>query len=67
MRLSSTALTATGMLGVLSAVLATATLWMLLTDPVTVATTVDGGNISSMLHAIATAMRETFAALLRYL
>ncbi len=67
MRLSSTALTVTGMLGILAAVLAAATLWMLLTDPVTVATTVDGGNLNSMLHSIASALRETFVALLRYL
>ena len=68
MRLSSTTtLTATGILGITCALLAAVTLWILLTDPVTVATAVHEGSLAAILHALARALGETLRTLLRYL
>ena len=68
MRLSpTTTLTATGLVGITSALLAAATLWILLTDPVTVATAVHEGNLTAVLHSLARALGETIRTLLSYL
>ncbi len=66
MRLSSTALNATAMAGVVSVVIAAAILGMLLTDPVGVAS-VAHGNLAPLLHSLARAIADTIAALVRYL
>ncbi len=67
MKLASAALTATGTVGLASALLAGATAWLLLTSPASLCTGVDGGNLLPMLHSFARAIEETLAALLRYL
>ena len=68
MRLSSTTtLTATGILGITAALLAALMLWILLTDPMTVATAVHGGDFTPLLHSLARVLRETLRTFLSYL
>jgi hypothetical protein len=68
MKLSSTtAVTATGLIGITSALLAAATLWIVLTDPVTVATAVHEGSLTAILYSLARALGETLQALLSHL
>jgi len=67
MRLASTGLTATGVLGITCALLAIVTLWMLLTDPLTVATAVSDGGLAAMLDRLGHALEEAVRALLKYL
>ena len=42
-----------GLIAVVSVVLATATVWLLLTNPVTVATAVNDGEISPLIRELA--------------
>jgi hypothetical protein len=53
--------------GVLAAVVAGAAIWLLLTDPVTVATAVDTGDVSSLAYQLAQVIVDALAALLEYL
>lgn len=53
--------------GVLAAVVAGAAIWLLLTDPVTVATAVDTGDISPLAYQLAQVIVDALAALLDYL
>ena len=56
-----------GTVAVLSAVLAAATIWLLLTDPVTVADAVESGQVSPLVRALAGVLYDAFQGLLRYL
>ncbi len=56
-----------GTIAVVSAVLATATIWLLLTDPVTVANSVNQGDVSPLVRQIASAVYEALKGLLKYL
>jgi len=56
-----------GMIAVVAAVLATATIWLLLTDPVTVANSVSEGDVSPLVRQLASAVYEALKGLLRYL
>jgi hypothetical protein len=67
MTLAITTLRATGALAVVCAVLAIATIWVMLTDPVTVATAVNTGDLSSMFGLLTRALTDAFRALVRYL
>ncbi len=67
MTLAATTLRATGTLAVLCAVLAVATIWVVLTDPVTVTTAVNTGDLSSVFHLLTRALSDAFHALVRYL
>jgi hypothetical protein len=53
--------------GIIAAVIAGATIWLLLTDPVTVATAVDSGEISLLVLQLAQVVYDALAALLAYL
>jgi hypothetical protein len=53
--------------GVIAAVVAGAAIWLLLTDPVTVATAVDTGEISPLAVQLAQVIIDALAALLEYL
>lgn len=55
------------LIGVIAAVIAAAAIWLLITDPVTVANTVEGGEISPLAIRIAEVLYEAIAALLAYL
>lgn len=56
-----------GIVGLLAAVIAGATVWLLLTDPVTVAESIDSGEYSPLLQSIGGSLYDAIVALLKYL
>lgn len=56
-----------GLVGVLALVMAGATIWLLLTDPVTVAESVDTGEVSPLIRTLAASIFEALRGLLQYL
>lgn len=56
-----------GMVGVLALVIAGATIWLVLTDPVTVAESVDAGEVSPLIRSLAGAIFDALKGLLKYL
>ena len=56
-----------GIVGVLAIVMAGATIWLLLTDPVTVAESVDSGEVSPLVRSLAATIFEALRGLLKYL
>jgi hypothetical protein len=56
-----------GAVAVVSATLAGATIWLLLTDPVTVADAVQSGEVSPLVKALATTLYDAMRGLLKYL
>ena len=52
------------LIGVIAAVVAGATIWLLLTDPVTVANAVDEGEISPLVQQLAQVIYDALARLL---
>ncbi len=55
------------LIGVVAAVIAGATIWLLVTDPVTVATAVEEGEISPLARRLAEVVYNAIAGLLAYL
>jgi len=55
------------LIGALAAVIAGATIWLVLTDPVTVASALDGGEISPLVLQLAEVIYNALAGLLDYL
>jgi microcystin degradation protein MlrC len=55
------------LIGVIAAVVAGATIWLLLTDPVTVANAVDTGEISPLVLSLAEIIYNALVSLLDYL
>jgi multidrug resistance efflux pump len=56
-----------GVVAVVAATLAGATIWLMLTDPVTVADAVNEGNVSPLVKALAGALYDALKGILRYL
>jgi hypothetical protein len=56
-----------GTVAAISAVLAGATIWLLVTDPVTVADAVETGRVSPLVQALAGVLYDAFRGILRYL
>ena len=56
-----------GLIAIVSIVLAAATVWLLLTNPVTVATAVNDGEISPLVRELARVLLDALAGLLKYL
>lgn len=56
-----------GLVAVMAAIVAGATIWLMLTDPVTVATAVDEGEISPLVRQLAQVLYNAVAGLLDYL
>jgi hypothetical protein len=54
-------------IGVLAAVIAGATIWLLLTDPVTVADAVNEGEVSPLVRQLAQVILDALAGLFGYL
>jgi hypothetical protein len=67
MSLARVSISLFGVVAVLAAALAGATIWLLLTDPVTVADAVNEGNVSPLVRALAGALYDAVKGLLRYL
>ena len=55
------------LIAIVSIVLAAATIWLLLTDPVTVANAVNEGEISPFVRDLAQVLYSALQGLLRYL
>jgi hypothetical protein len=55
------------LIGAIAATIAAATIWLLLTDPVTVANTVTEGQISPLVVGLAEVIYDAIAGLLAYL
>jgi hypothetical protein len=56
-----------GVVGVISLLLAGATIWLLVTQPVTVADAVAKGELSPVVRALGAALYDAFQGLLKYL
>jgi hypothetical protein len=67
MRFAPLSVSLAGTIAILSALLAGATIWLLLTDPVTVADAVDSGEVSPLVRQLAGVLYNALAGLLRYL
>ena len=67
MRLQRLGVSLFGLIAIVSVVLAVATVWLLLTSPVTVATAVNDGEISPLVRQLAQALLEALSGLLKYL
>jgi hypothetical protein len=67
MRLARLSVSLFGTVAVLSAIFAAATIWLLLTDPVTMADAVQTGEVSPLVRQLATVLYEALAGLLKYL
>jgi hypothetical protein len=55
------------LIGVASAIVAGATIWLVVTDPVTVASAVEGGEVSPLVRRLAEVLYNALAGLLTYL
>jgi hypothetical protein len=55
------------LIGVVAAVIAGATIWLLITDPVTVANAIEEGEISPLARRLAEVLYSAIAGLLAYL
>lgn len=56
-----------GVVGLLAAALAGATIWLLVTDPVTVADAVASGEVSPLMQALAGLLASAIRDLVKYL
>jgi hypothetical protein len=56
-----------GIIGLFAAIIAGATVWLLLTDPVTVAESMDSGEVSPLVQSLAGSLYDAIVRLLRYL
>jgi hypothetical protein len=55
------------LIGVVAAVVAGATIWLVITDPVTVASAIEGGEVSPFVRRLAEVLYNALAGLLTYL
>ena len=67
MRLARLSLSVFGVVAVISAIVAGATIWLLLTDPVTVADAVDQGQVSPFVRQLAAVLFQALQGILKYL
>ena len=56
-----------GIIGLFATVIAGATVWLILTDPVTVAESMDSGEVSPLVQSLAGSIYDALVRLLRYL
>ncbi len=67
MSLARVSLSLFGVVGILAATIAGATIWLLLTDPVTVADAVASGEVSPLVKALAGVLYDAMQGILKYL
>lgn len=67
MRLQRVGVSLFGAVVVVSVVLAVATVWLFLTNPVTVATAVNEGDVSPFMRNLARVLLDALQGLLKYL
>ena len=56
-----------GIVGVFAVIVAGATVWLILTDPVTVAESIDSGEVTPLVQSLAGSIYDALVRLLRYL
>ena len=66
-RLHSLSISLAGAVGLLALVLAGATIWLVLTDPVTVAEAVDSGEFEPLVTGLASVLYNAIVGLIKYL
>jgi len=67
MNLARLSISVFGVVAVVAATLAGATIWLLLTDPITVADAVNEGNVSPLVRALADILINALGGLFKYL
>ncbi len=67
MRLQRVGVSIFGAVAIVSVVLAVATVWLFLTNPVTVATAVSDGDVTPFVRDLARVLFEALQGLLKYL
>jgi hypothetical protein len=67
MSLARLSLSFVGVMGVLAATIAAALIWLLITDPVSVAETASTGDVSPILNALGSAIYDALKGVLGYL
>jgi hypothetical protein len=67
MKLTRWSVSLIGLIGVVAAAIAAATIWLLLTDPVTVANAVSNGDVSPVVQAIGAVIVGALKGIFRYL
>ena len=67
MSLGRVSLSLFGVVGLVAAALAGATIWLLVTDPVTVADAVATGEVSPLMRALASVLADALRDLVKYL
>jgi hypothetical protein len=67
MKLEGVGMSVVGVIAVVSVVLAMATVWLFLTNPVTVANAVNEGSISPFVRDLAQVLFDALRGLLQYL
>ena len=67
MRLQSFSVSLFGLIAIVTVVLAAATIWLFLTNPVTVANAVNEGEVSPLIRDLATVIFDALRGLLKYL
>ena len=56
-----------GIVGIVAVALAAATIWLMMTQPVTVADAVASGEVSPLVKALAGVLYDAFRGIIRYL
>jgi multidrug resistance efflux pump len=67
MSLGRISLSLFGVVGIVAAALAGATIWLLVTDPVTVADAVASGEVSPLMRALAGVLADALRDIAKYL
>lgn len=67
MSLGRISLSLFGVVGLVAAALAGATIWLIVTDPVTVADAVSTGEVSPLMRALAVVLADALRDLAKYL
>jgi hypothetical protein len=67
MRLQRLSTSLFGVIAIVTVVLAAATVWLFLTNPVTVATAVNEGEVSPLVRELAQVLISALSGLLKYL
>lgn len=60
-------LSVAGIVGIIAVALAAATIWLMMTQPVTVADAVATGEVSPLVKALGSALFEAFRGIIKYL
>ena len=67
MRLKGVGASLFAFIAIVSIVLAAATIWLFLTNPITVATAVNEGDVSPLVKSIAAVLLQALSGILKYL